>query len=869
MMKSTKVWHKGLQFSAEVAPFISRMGLVDDHRENLLRLQGVWDSLALLGQMSGAAADMGDTRSAFQALSGTLLDSLARRLLDNSVRRLRGKAQVTIDILVRNLFERTADVGFLAADGPLREHLSFCANPAATPDQLAASRASLEARFRAYVVKYSVYDDIVVLTPQGRVLARLDRNVPDAPSCSDPLIASALRPGTPFVEGFGALDVLGGRTSLVYASAISTASGASGVLCLSFRLADEMSGVFRQLLQQDRTGDRTVLVLLDRQGQVLLSSDRWQIPPGAELPPVDKRQRLVFAGRDYLAVAAEASGYEGYCGPGWSAVALLPVEHAFDPAAHDEDELQQGFAALAAGLDTRELFDAELRGIPLEAARIQRDLQRSLWNGKLRSRQQASGNGEFAVTLLNEVERTGQQLRQVFEQAIGNLQNSALAAVFDDVLFHARLAIDIMDRNLYERANDVRWWALDAGLQQALQKASQGDVATAQREAEVVLRRINGLYTVYSLLLVFDKTGRVIAVSDPEQAPRHVGRQLGEPWAAEALALRDRERFVVSPHQASGLYADRASYVYAMSLPAPEDMQTVVGGLAIVFDGEAQFAAMLGDALPQRSGATGLFITRTGRVVSSSDESRWPVGTAGPLSTELLGKLSAGESRSIELTIDGTVHAVGLSLSAGYREYRRGAAPSAEDVIAVVLQALGPRLQATAGDDDASGFVAPQVRSDGGTDIASFSVAGRALGLPAHAVLEALMAPRLTALPNAQGALVGMIEHRGRMLPVLDLGLLLGEPACGSDSVVLVCRTPAGQALGLRVQALGQVFSVAADQIHPSPTRAGATGPTRLVRGTGAGMLTLLDVQSLWAGTLAAAPVLDLEDETGALLLSQ
>lgn len=870
-MKSKKVWHKGVQFSAEVAPFVSRMSLVDDHRESLLRLQGVWDSLALLGQMSGAAADMGGTRSAFQALSGTLLDSLARRLLDNCVSRLRGKAQVAIDILVRNLFERTADVGFLAADGPLREHVALCADPQATPEQQAASRAALEARFRAYVAKYSVYDDIVVLSPQGRVLARLDRSVADAAPCSDPLIAAALRPGTPFVESHGALEVLGGRTSLVYASAVGSASGAGGVLCLSFRLADEMRGVFRQLLRQQETGDRTVLVLRDKEGRVLQSSDRWQIPLGAELPPVDRNHRLVFAGRDYLAVATEASGYEGYCGPGWSALALLPVEHAFDTAVHEDDELQQDFAALAAGLDTRELFDAELRGIPLEAARIQRDLQRSLWNGKLRSRLQPDGNGEFAVTLLNEVERTGQQLRQVFEQAIGNLQNSALAAVFDEVLFHARLAIDIMDRNLYERANDVRWWALDASLQQALLKASQGDAAAAQREAELVLRRINGLYTVYSLLLVFDRTGRVVAVSDPAQAPHHLGRQLDETWVAEALALRDRERYVVSPHEASGLYAGRPSYVYATSLPAPGDANAVVGGLAIVFDGEAQFAAMLGDALPQRSGAAGLFVTRSGRIVSSSDEGRWPIGATGPLSTELLSKLAAGESRSVELAIDGVVHAAGLSLSAGYREYRCGAAPAAEDVIAVVLQALGPRLPASAQDDDASGFLAPQAQVKGGKhiDIASFSVAGRALGLPADAVLEALMAPRLVALPNAPGALVGMIEHRDRMLPVIDIGLLLGEPACGADSLALVCRTPSDQVMALRVQALGQVFSVAPEQIHPSPTRTGAAGPTRLVRGSGAGMLSLLDVESLWAGTAAAAPLLDQEDEAGVLLLPQ
>ena len=185
----SRVWHKGLQFSAQVAPFVSKMAQVDEHRESLLRLQGVWDSLALLGQMSGAATDMGNTRSAFHALTGSLLDSLARRQLAHAVQGLRGKAQVAIDILVRNLFERTADVGFLAADAALRAHLSLCRRG----ESSAASRAALEARFRAYVARYSVYDDIVVLSPQGQVLARLDRAVADAP-CSDALIAEALRP---------------------------------------------------------------------------------------------------------------------------------------------------------------------------------------------------------------------------------------------------------------------------------------------------------------------------------------------------------------------------------------------------------------------------------------------------------------------------------------------------------------------------------------------------------------------------------------------------------------------------------------------------------------------------------------------------
>ncbi|TDP71554.1 chemotaxis protein CheW [Roseateles toxinivorans] len=829
----SKVWRRGLPFTAEVAPFVRHMPLVEEHREGLVRLQGAWDSLALLGQMSGAATDMAHTRSAFQALTGSLLDSLARRQLDNAVQRLQGKAQVAIDILVRNLFERTADVGFLAADAPLRALV-------AGADLAADARPALEARFRAYVAKYSVYDDIVVLSPQGLVLARLDRSVALTHS-ADPLIAEALRPGTPFVERFGTTELLGGRAGLIYASAVRAADGTAGVLCLSFRLVDEMAGVFRQLLAP---ADRTVIVLLDAEFRVLVSSDPWQLPPGAQLPPA-RQHRLVFAGRDYLAVAAPASGYEGYRGPGWSALALLPVEQAFvdDEAAPAGPD--HGFEQLAASVDTRELFDAELRGIPLEARRIQRDLSRSLWNGKLRSRLNRSGAGgtDFAVTLLNEVERTGQQLRQVFEQAIGNLHHSALAAVFDAAQFHARLAIDIMDRNLYERANDCRWWALDGELQQALAGGS-AEAASAR------LRHINSLYTVYALLLVFDAQGRIVAVSDPAHAHR-VGERLEQPWVTETLALRDRERFVVSPHQACGLYGESGetpTYVYAAALPAPDDETRVLGGVAIVFDGAPQFAAMLRDALPQEGQGSALLLSRDGRVVASSD-ARWAAGAVGPLAPALLD-LGAGDTQRCELTLDGVVHAVGIAMSGGYREYRQGVARSDRDVAAVMLVPLGRRLIVAATAPLA--FVPPPLppSTEGTLDIASFMVDGQWLGLPAEQTLEALERPRITGMPNTPAALIGMLSHHEQMLPVLDLGLLRGgRPSADADAPVLVCQDGRGQRLALRVQELGPVFSIAPAAAQPSPALGGlvAAGRERLVRGGGdaAAMLTLIDIDEL------------------------
>ena len=58
-----------------------------------------------------------------------------------------------------------------------------------------------------------------------------------------------------------------------------------------------------------------------------------------------------------------------------------------------------------------------------------------------------------------------------------------------------------MDRNLYERANDCRWWALDPVLLR-LTETPPGE--PRRQGLEKILAYINGLYTVYSNLLLFD-----------------------------------------------------------------------------------------------------------------------------------------------------------------------------------------------------------------------------------------------------------------------------------------------------------------------------------------------------------------------------
>ncbi|CAN7381647.1 chemotaxis protein CheW [Variovorax sp. LjRoot290] len=829
MQKTSVV--KGVRFDAAVAPLVSRMELVNDHRESLQRLADIWDQLALLGQMSDSGTDIASTGARFHELTGVLLDSLARRLLQDALRTARAKAQTGIDILVRNLYERTADIGFLATDSALRDAI--------------AGGAQVRQRLRAYATKYSVYDDVILLGTDGAVLARLDESVA-ATAADGELMQAVLHSGAPFVESFGRFELLGGRRGLLYGAPVreSDAGAVIGALCLSFRFDDEMRAIFAALASRD---DASVVLLLDAGRTVIASSDPQQVPVGAVLPRANALGHgLRFGGRDYLAAQTPAAGYQGYRGPGWDGCVLVPVDLAFraDIAGSTSDAALSSRVVAAS-----RLFGEELQAIPAHAKSIQRGLERLVWNGQVRIRHEQDGhapNAHFAGALLERVTRTGQRISAVFEHAIGDLQQSAVASVLEEVRACSALGIDIMDRSFYERANDCRWWALDSNLQRAARERD----ARACSEATAVLGRINGLYTVYSQLLLLDPQGHVLAASNgtPATAP------LVAAWLPAALALRDEQAFVRSSFAASPLYGDRHTYVFAAPVQGAGGN---AGCVAIVFDSEPQMQAMLRDALPVDAEgrpmpqALGLFVARGGAVVASTGGA-WKTGTTAPFA-DRLAQLARGASSGTVLEIDGMLYAAGITMSCGYREYESGGTCGPDDVACVILIALCER----AAQDGAAALEPfdPPAGSLPGTDrvaIASALVGDQWLGLPASQVIEAVVVPQVASVSGVAAGTTGIAMHDGQALAVVDLQRRRGQPstASGADRLLVVCKTASGQRFALRVDEVGTVFDAQRSALQDLPAALAAHDPlaTAVVRGGNPSdqrMLTVISVDKL------------------------
>jgi chemotaxis signal transduction protein len=124
---------------------------------------------------------------------------------------------------------------------------------------------------------------------------------------------------------------------------------------------------------------------------------------------------------------------------------------------------------------------------------------------------------------------------------------------------------------------------------------------------------------------------------------------------------------------------------------------------------------------------------------------------------------------------------------------------------------------------------------------------GERYAVPVDVVLEVVRVGRLTAVPAAPRAVLGVVNLRGEVLPVLDVAGLVGlAPAAPDRSIVVVEH--AGRRAGLAVEALLDVAPLPAVLDE-------AEGPCLLGSALVDGSLVgVLDVGALFDAVQCGAP---------------
>jgi chemotaxis signal transduction protein len=761
------------------------------------------------------------TRKAFGTLAQEMVDHMAKTHLHNRLNDLTARAQVAIDILVRNLFERTADVGFISTDMPL---VSFVQHHAGLGEQVddAPDAMVLRQRLHEYRAKYTVYDDILVLDAHAQPLLGLVERASDdaAHAPAVPPWWRQLMEQAGYVEHYGETDWFAGQgPQLLYAHRVMSSGGRPcGAVVLRFCLADELQSIFADLLA---AGDRVIVGLVDAHGKVLASSqsaalavsDHLAMAQGHSVADRVGASMVVHQGHDYLVARCNTRGYQGYRGLPWQAVAMVRLDCAF-----------RGVASEAAATQANAVQDSEwvlndpmLGEVVSRAQTIQEDLTRVIWNGKLA--ESAPTNGGSLNAVFDQIGRTGRDTIALFDHAIRDLRALLLAGHQTEIQAHARLAVNIMDRNLYERANDCRWWALShelVSLLAALRGAQEAQALPAKQRAAAILAHLNSLYTVYRRVALFDREGKVVAVSrDADVLPDDL--RLDADLLRQTLALKGSQAYAVSPMQPQVLADGNAAYVYCAALRAAPD-QPALGGIALVFDCANELPAMLRDALPPDTSIVGFLTDPQGRVLATTS-----ADTAVGERLDLVPALDTLAPGAAQVRWRGNDYLAGIAHSGGYREFKR-TDNYQENVLSVLLMPVQSALQSS------HAPAVPEFATGPGAASGPYGIVQCGtllLAIESRHVQQALSAERLVHMPGA-GYLAGMLEvqHAGKrtMAPAYDACRLVGQAPQAdlrqSVAVVVDCHQ---RLVVLLVQKLHSVASF--DKLYPVPAAIAASAP--------------------------------------------
>ncbi|KAA1258534.1 Methyl-accepting chemotaxis protein 4 [Rubripirellula obstinata] len=145
----------------------------------------------------------------------------------------------------------------------------------------------------------------------------------------------------------------------------------------------------------------------------------------------------------------------------------------------------------------------------------------------------------------------------------------------------ALVNIDLIDRNLYERTCDVRWWATDASLVDALTDPNADRCNFASKRLGVIL----DAYTVYHDLVLCDQTGMVVANGRPREFASVGKSESHAEWFTEAAASRSGDEYGFQSAHVSQLCNNQPSLIYSCGVRRDGNANgDLLGVLGILFN---------------------------------------------------------------------------------------------------------------------------------------------------------------------------------------------------------------------------------------------------------------------------------------------
>jgi hypothetical protein len=251
-------------------------------------------------------------------------------------------------------------------------------------------------------------------------------------------------------------------------------------------------------------------------------------------------------------------------------------------------------------------------------------------NAKIESAKAGTHGRGFAV-VADAVRNVGEEINSIakgLEEDIGDQLKSLQSLVIqmerdsagERLVDLAYNAIDVLDRNLYERTCDVRWWATDSSFVDCLQTPGQETRDHASKRLGVIL----DAYNIYLDIWICDLRGQIIANARPEKF-HVVGQGISHlPWFTQCKSITSGDGYVVGEVEESRILKGKQILTYAT--PIRENGAShgkPIGIMATSFDWQSQSRSVVEgvriDEKMEKAGSRVMILDRKDRIIASSD----------------------------------------------------------------------------------------------------------------------------------------------------------------------------------------------------------------------------------------------------------
>ena len=220
--------------------------------------------------------------------------------------------------------------------------------------------------------------------------------------------------------------------------------------------------------------------------------------------------------------------------------------------------------------------------------------------------------------------------------------------------------IDVIDRNLYERSCDVRWWATDSAVVECLANSDTSSAKHAGERLSVILDS----YTVYRDIWVIDEHGVVVTNGRPALHAVRGQNVAGADWFKAAMKTRSGADYAACDVETLAMMQNAQVATYSTAVREGGLVNgRPLGAIVIFFDWAPQAGAVvkgvrLTDEEWTRSRC--MIVDSNFRVIAASD--------GQGILTERLRLQVDGRQTGYSRASDGTI--VSFAATPGYETYR-------------------------------------------------------------------------------------------------------------------------------------------------------------------------------------------------------